>query len=76
MTKLNTLYLGGTSVSGAIESLVQLQRQNGRTTGTINAPWLGNYNLTFNGVVVKPIESNTITWDTNTITLNNTTITA
>lgn len=76
-TSLGNFQLGGTKVSGTIESLVQAQRLNGKTEGLINTPYLGAcIGLTFNGVAITNVADSKIEWTATTITLNGVTVTA
>lgn len=71
----NTSVLG-TKIKGSVEDFVQVNRRNGRTTGTFTFHWLGD-NATFKGVTFDPQKDATnITWTENTITVDEETITA
>lgn len=80
LTKLIDITLGSTSITGTIESFVQGQRSNGRTTcNELLCKWFQtSEGITFNG---EPCESTTtgtciLSWTETTITYNDVTITA
>lgn len=80
MIHLTDFNLGGTEVAGSIEGFVQKQRENGRSSYTFNNGTLSSLgaaeHLTFNGSPIPNQETNTLSWDATTITLNGVTITA
>ena len=76
-TSLEWFQLGGTKISGTIESFVKAQRLNGRTEGLITTPYLGACRgLTFNGVAITIVGDSKIEWTATTISLNGVTVTA
>lgn len=76
-TSLEWFQIGGTKVSGTIESFVQAQRLNGRTNGSITTPYLGACKgLTFNGAAITNLSTSKIEWTATTISINGVTVTA
>ena len=74
-THLEFFQGGGSKIKGSLESLVISQRNNGRTSGSINMPWAGACKgLTFNGTSIINKETNTLSWTASTITFNDVTI--
>lgn len=74
-TNLGTLTISRINITGTIESFVEAQRANGRTSGSVKIPYVGECSaLTYNGVRLAtnpPVTSginNTLNWTDSTIT--------
>lgn len=74
LTALTNFAFGFTKCSGTIESWVQAQRANGRTTGSVTGNSTNGSNVTFNGS--KDNAKGGVSWTATTITMNGITIDA
>lgn len=74
LTALTNFAFGNSHCSGTIESWVQAQRANGRTTGSVTGNSLNGSNVTFNGSTANA--KGGVSWTATTITMNGITIDA
>lgn len=74
LTDLTNFAFGKSKCSGTIESWVQAQRANGRTTGSVTGNSSNISNVTFNGI--RGNAKGGVSWTATTITMNGITIDA
>lgn len=74
LTAATNFAFGNSKCSGTIESWVQAQRANGRTTGSVTGNSGNSSNVTFNGSTANAKGS--VSWTATTITMNGITIDA
>lgn len=73
---LTTVNFNGTALSGNLEDFVAAQRANGRASGTISCPYIGESQIKWKGAAIASASSDSLSWTATTITFKGETITA
>lgn len=73
---LTTVNFNGTALSGNLEDFVAAQRANGRASGTISCPFIGESQIKWRGASIASASTDVLSWTATTITFKGETITA